>query len=117
MTWKSTFLHLELLDEPPVHLIRLNRLSDPSKYFQHVSSFQSQQLSDAKELEAAAKALFDTFIDYKIATVTLLDMSIEAVAPIFERINSKGTALTIVDLMRAATWSESMECLILSKAL
>jgi hypothetical protein len=36
-------------------------------------------------------------------------MSIEAVAPIFERINSKGTPLTIVDLMRAATWSEDFD--------
>src|SRR2546423_1595069 len=32
-------------------------------------------------------------------------MSIEDVAPIFERVNSTGTPLTIVDLMRAATWS------------
>ena len=38
-------------------------------------------------------------------------MSIEAVAPIFERINSKGTPLTIVDLMRAATWSEDFDLL------
>src|SRR5208282_5283245 len=40
---------------------------------------------------------------------TLHEMSIEAVAPIFERINSRGTPLTIVDLMRAATWSESFD--------
>jgi hypothetical protein len=43
--------------------------------------------------------------DYKIASVTLGDMELKAVAPIFERINSEGTRLTIVDLMRAATWS------------
>jgi hypothetical protein len=36
-------------------------------------------------------------------------MSIQAVAPIFERINSRGTPLTIVDLMRAATWSETFD--------
>ena len=33
-----------------------------------------------------------------------MEMDIRAVAPIFERINSNGTVLTIVDLMRAATW-------------
>jgi hypothetical protein len=47
--------------------------------------------------------------DYTIATVTLHDMSIDTVAPIFERINSKGTPLTMVDLMRAATWSEEFD--------
>jgi hypothetical protein len=36
-------------------------------------------------------------------------MPIESVAPIFERINSTGTRLTIVDLMRAATWSEEFD--------
>jgi hypothetical protein len=60
-------------------------------------------------LTASANELFDRFKDYKVATVTLHEMSIEAVAPIFERINSRGTALTIVDLMRAATWSETFD--------
>jgi hypothetical protein len=36
-------------------------------------------------------------------------MSIQDVAPIFERINSTGTRLTIVDLMRAATWSQDFD--------
>jgi hypothetical protein len=36
-------------------------------------------------------------------------MSIQDVAPIFERINSSGTPLTIVDLMRAATWSPDFD--------
>ena len=36
-------------------------------------------------------------------------MSIEDVAPIFERINSTGTRLTIVYLMRAATWSPDFD--------
>ena len=60
-------------------------------------------------MEARAKELFDRFKDYMITTVTLHEMSIEAVAPIFERINSRGTPLTIVDLMRAATWSEEFD--------
>jgi hypothetical protein len=38
------------------------------------------------------------------AAVTLADMPITDLAPIFERINSTATPLTIVDLMRAATW-------------
>src|SRR4029077_13135773 len=103
------FVHLDTLDNPPLHQIRLNKLADPSIYFQHVSSLKSIGAHDFSVLEARAKELFDRFKDYKIATVTLHDMSIEAVAPIFERINSKGTPLTIVDLMRAATWSETFD--------
>jgi hypothetical protein len=38
-------------------------------------------------------------------------MPIEDVAPVFERINSTGTPLTIVDLMRAATWSPEFDLL------
>ena len=53
--------------------------------------------------------LFNRFKDYKIAAVTLGDMSVEDAAPIFERINSMGTPLTIVDLMRAATWSPDFD--------
>jgi hypothetical protein len=103
------FLHLNTLEDTPLHQIRLNKLADPSIYFQHVSSLRNLGAQDIANLEARSKELFDRFKDYKIATVTLHDMSIEAVAPIFERINSKGTPLTIVDLMRAATWSETFD--------
>jgi hypothetical protein len=106
---ERTFLHLESLDDPPLHQVRLNKITDPSSFFQHVSSLKALRADDVSALETHAKELFDRFKDYKIATVTLHEMSIEAVAPIFERINSRGTPLTIVDLMRAATWSESFD--------
>jgi hypothetical protein len=44
-----------------------------------------------------------------IAAVTLGDMPITDIAPIFERINSTATPLTIVDLMRAATWAPEFD--------
>ncbi|MGM4929726.1 GmrSD restriction endonuclease domain-containing protein [Tardiphaga sp. 619_E2_N8_5] len=106
---EKTFLHLTTSDDPPLHHLRLNKLTDPSAYFKHVSSLSTLQASDVTTLEKNAKELFDRFKDYKVATVTLHEMSIEAVAPIFERINSRGTPLTIVDLMRAATWSETFD--------
>jgi hypothetical protein len=105
----ARFLHLDTLDPPPLHQIPLNKLTDPSAYFQHVSSLETLGTKDVSALQAKAKELFDRFKDYKVATVTLHEMSIEAVAPIFERINSRGTSLTIVDLMRAATWSETFD--------
>ena len=36
-------------------------------------------------------------------------MSIKDVGPVFERINSTGTRLTVVDLMRAATWTPGFD--------
>ena len=34
------FVHLDTLDEPPLHQIRLNKIPDPSTYFGHVASFR-----------------------------------------------------------------------------
>lgn len=103
------FVHLDTLDDPPPYRIRLNRLPDAARYFAHVGALDSSGMDDREELKARANALFNRFKDYKIATVTLGDMAIEDVAPIFERINSTGTPLTIVDLMRAATWSPDFD--------
>jgi len=104
-----TFVHLDSLDDPPPHQIRVNKLSEPAQYFAHVSAIDSSNIPDKASLKLSATQLFDRFKDYKIAAVTLGDMSIQDVAPIFERINSSGTALTIVDLMRAATWSQEFD--------
>jgi hypothetical protein len=78
-------------------------------FFAHVASLDTLSAPDKDELKTRANSLFNRFKDYKIATVTLGDMSIKDVAPIFERINSTGTVLTIVDLTRAATWSPDFD--------
>jgi hypothetical protein len=111
------FLHLDTLEDPPLHQIKLNKLSDPSAYFGHVASLGLLEASDKEELKRRAHDLFNRFKDYKIATVTLGDMEIKDVAPIFERINSTGTRLTIVDLMRAATWSPDFDLIDSIKAI
>jgi hypothetical protein len=74
-----------------------------------VAALDALSAPDKGILKANAEALFARFKDYKIATVTLGDMALKDVAPIFERINSTGTTLTIVDLMRAATWSPDFD--------
>jgi uncharacterized protein with ParB-like and HNH nuclease domain len=105
----ESFQHLDTLDDPPLHQIRVNKLSDPTVYFKHVASLDNLTSADKEDLKRRADNLFSRFKDYKIPTVTLGDMSIQDVAPIFERINSTGTQLTIVDLMRAATWSPDFD--------
>jgi len=103
----KSFFHLDTLDSPPNHQIRLNWLPKPALFFTQLARVSSEP--DADALKQAGESLFNRFKDYKIATVTLLEMPLNDVAPIFERINSKGTPLTIVDLMRAATWSGTFD--------
>jgi hypothetical protein len=103
---KESFFHLGSLDDPPLHQVRMNKLPDASAFFGHVANIATE---DRDQLRERANRLFNRFKDYKVAAVTLGDMSIQDVAPIFERINSSGTRLTIVDLMRAATWSPEFD--------
>jgi hypothetical protein len=103
------FLHLEKLDDPPQHQVRMNKLSEASIFYKYVATLDSLSAADKDILKGNADQLFNRLKDYKIAVVTLGDMSIQDVAPIFERINSTGTQLTIVDLMRAATWSQEFD--------
>lgn len=106
---KEEFSHVNTLEDLPLHQIRLNKLGDASSFYKHVASLDTLGAKDIPKLKDVADNLFNRFKDYKIASVTLGDMSIDDVAPIFERINSTGTRLTIVDLMRAATWSQDFD--------
>lgn len=47
--------------------------------------------------------------NYRIPVVTLKELTVEEVCPIFERINSSGTRLSTYDLMVAATWSNEFD--------
>ncbi|SEU38985.1 hypothetical protein SAMN05443639_1312 [Stigmatella erecta] len=105
----ENFFHPNTLEELPLYQMRVNKLSNPSGFFGQIAQLALHASPDKDELAARAKALFDRFKDYKIAVVTLGDMSIKDVAPIFERINSQGVPLTRVDLLRAATWSKEFD--------
>lgn len=105
-------MHLNALDDPYLYLIRMNKVSDPAAYFQQTSAIQTSNIKNKEQLIETVNLLFKKFKDCKIAVVTLADMSVRDVGPIFERINSStssGARLTIVDLMRAATWSQKFD--------
>ena len=97
------FSHIDHTEELPAYQIPIRRLSDAAEYFRKIS------VIDDVELKSVADLLFNRFKDYQLPLVTLGDMSINDVAPVFERINSTGTRLTIYDLMRAATWSPDFD--------
>lgn len=103
------FVHLETLEDSPHHMVRANKLADGAEFYRYAATLSTLSASDKDQLIKNADKLFNRFKDYKVAVVTLGDMSIQDVAPIFERVNSAGTRLTVVDLMRAATWSQDFD--------
>lgn len=100
---EQRFLHLTDFDDPLQPLVPMRRLSEPADYFERVAL-----LSDPALIKRA-RLLFDRFQGYMVAIVTLGDMPINDVGPVFERINRTGTRLDIVDLMRAATWTPDFD--------
>lgn len=88
-------------------LFPLNKLIKTSDFIQQCLKFDSSEHKES--YYSIAEKLLKSLKDYKIAVVKLGDMTIEEVAPIFERINSTGRKLTMVDLMMAATWSEHFD--------
>ncbi|MEN8698413.1 GmrSD restriction endonuclease domain-containing protein [Bacillus infantis] len=90
-------------DNERIEYFKLNKLLDTMDFINQCSRFAGhpKQVQYTKN----AQKLLNSIKDYKIASVKIGDMSLDEVAPIFERINSTGRRLTMVDLMRAATWS------------
>lgn len=62
--------------------MRLNKLGNASSFYKHVASLDALGAKDVAHLKEVADKLFNRFKDYKIASVTLGDMSIDDVAPI-----------------------------------
>ena len=77
-------------------------MSDAPEFYRRLGPIDDQEMKDRADLA------IHPFPSYQVPLVTLGDMSIDDVAPVFERINSTGTRLTIYDLMRAATWSPDL---------
>jgi len=99
------FFHSKTADSATTY--PLNKLIDTTDFIHQCMKLA--HLENSKLYTARAERLLRTIKDYKIAVVKIGDMSIEEVAPIFERINSTGRKLTIVDLMMAATWSNGFD--------
>jgi len=94
-------------NEIQLHHFPLNKLIKTSDFIKQCMKFEHH--SKKEVYYAVAERLLKSLKDYKIAVVKIGDMTIEEVAPIFERINSTGRKLTMVDLMMAATWSNGFD--------
>lgn len=85
----------------------LNIMFDFARFNQFQQSLTS--LQDADQLNNEALRVNETFREYQVPVVTLTERTLDEVCPIFERINSTGTKLTVYDLMVAATFSETFD--------
>lgn len=97
---KEVFLHPK--DPMPKTYFPLNKIIETQDFLAQCRTFDVLEKKDL--YYKRAERLLNSIKDYKIAAVKIGDMSLDEVAPIFERINSSGRQLTMVDLMRAATW-------------
>ncbi|MET7766873.1 DUF262 domain-containing protein [Streptomyces sp. NPDC005393] len=99
---EERFLHL-MPDTPEGdHIVPMRKVSSAGDLFRQTSML-------APELHERAISLYEQFTNYQIPVVTLQDLTPDDSARIFERINSTGTSMTIVDLMRAGTWSPDFD--------
>ena len=98
---------VELPDTYQAHLFPLRLLYVTSALLDFRTALKSHPKGN--ELQKRLDVIIQVFTNYKIPVVTLKDLTVEEVCPIFERINSSGTRLSTYDLMVAATWSKTFD--------
>ncbi len=98
---------LRLTDSPKLHQFPLRKMFNTTQLLNFRAAVQTH--SDAATHQQRLDALIGAFSDYRLPVVTLKDLSVEEVCPIFERINSSGTRLSTYDLMVAATWNKEFD--------
>lgn len=104
-------------------LVKENFVKTPPKYSGEIfplrATYDTTSLLDFRSglvshpngaiLQKRLDSLLRVIIGYKLPVVTLKDLTVEEVCPIFERINSSGTRLSTYDLMVAATWRKDFD--------
>lgn len=93
---------VEVKETPSPLQVPLNVLYDTPRYMEFLEGLRGREDSD--EIISETQRLWETFHEYVIPVVTVPEAPIDKVGIIFERINSRGTRLTVFDLMVAATW-------------
>ncbi len=98
---------VELPQDAPLHIFPLRYTFDTPRLLDYRSALNAH--AEKTELQARLDGLIDAITGYKLPVVTLKELTVDEVCPIFERINSSGTRLSTYDLMVAATWSEEFD--------
>jgi hypothetical protein len=82
--------------------VPLNLIYDTNGFMNFRDRLREQE--NSTDLISELNRLWETFREYVVPVVTVPEAPIDKVGVIFERINSRGTRLTLFDLMVAATW-------------
>jgi hypothetical protein len=90
-------------DQLAVHLLPLRFLYRTTELLNFRTALQAHPR--AAELQTRLDTLVQVLTRYKIPVVTLKNLTLDEVWPIFARINSSGRSFSTYDLMVAATWS------------
>lgn len=96
---------IKLSGKYELHIFPLRWIYNTTKLLNFRTGLTSHPLSE--ELQARLDSIIEVITNYRLPVVTLKDLSVEEVCPIFERINSSGTRLSTYDLMVAATWTQN----------
>lgn len=96
---------VKLPEKYEIHIFPLRWIYNTTKLLNFRTGLTSHPLSE--ELQTRLDSIIEVITNYRLPVVTLKDLSVEEVCPIFERINSSGMRLSTYDLMVAATWTQS----------
>ena len=102
---EETFLRLP--EAPKLHHFPLRKMFNTTQLLNFRAAIQTA--TNGAIYQQRLDNLIGSFSDYRLPVVTLKDLSVEEVCPIFERINSSGTKLSTYDLMVAATWNRDFD--------
>jgi hypothetical protein len=90
-----------------IHTFPMRWLYDTTKLLNFRTALLSHPQNEV--LNKRFDDMYQAVTTYQVPVVTLKDLTVEEVCPIFERINSSGTRLSTYDLMVAATWSPTFD--------
>jgi hypothetical protein len=98
---------IKLPEKFAIHIFPIRWVFNTTKLLDFRTGLRAHAQSEA--LNKRFDVVYGALTNYQIPVVTLKDLTVEEVCPIFERINSSGTRLSTYDLMVAATWSTSFD--------
>jgi hypothetical protein len=98
---------LRIPDVIKLHQFPLRKMFNTTQLLNFRAAVQTA--TNGKEYQERLDSIIGAFTEYRVPVVTLKDLTVEEVCPIFERINSSGTKLSTYDLMVAATWNRDFD--------
>jgi len=91
------------------HNVPAYKLFNTSDYGKVLTEYVLHDQENGTNLHENWRNCEQVFSDYPISIIKTMDMDLEEVVDIFERINQGGKRLSLFDLVHASTWSTSFD--------